>query len=326
MRLTKPFRNHGTASYFYTDMRGNSSETNFENGVIRNQQWKLGNISIGHNIIEYKELKKHTARNDSELVRLHFGLKGGYSFHFGQLNASYDLQGQHNNIMYSAGLDLEIHNKTRQIETFGIDFTTDSFVRIAENGNDLLKRFSDKVVGKRNSILSPEWRPNTFRMQQVIGEILNCHYTDALRDLFLLSKSIELVVLQAELYEEEPDGRYIRSNRDRAKFFEAKEILEDQLADPPTIRELSKMVQLNEYKLKKGFKELFGVTVFGYIHKMRMEMARRLLLGTERSAKEIAYDTGYSSPQHFSKAFKKEFGTTPNRMRNTPDSAIAPEE
>lgn len=297
-------------------------EIKFENGVIRNQQWELDNISIGHHIIEYKELKKHIAQNDSESVRLHFGLSGDYSFKFQQLNASFDLRGQHNNIMYSSGLDLEIYNKTHRIETFGLNFTVDAFVQIAQNGNESLKRFSDKVLRKENAILSPEWRPNNFRIQQVVGEILNCHYSDALKDLFLLSKSIELLVLQAELYEEENATRFIRSQSDKSSLFEAKELLELRIADPPTIRELSRLVSLNEYKLKKGFKEMFGLTVFGYIHQTRMEMAKRLLLGTEKSAKEVAYETGYSSPQHFSKAFKKEFGTTPNRMRNAPDPTI----
>jgi len=51
---------------------------------------------------------------------------------------------------------------------------------------------------------------------------------------------------------------------------------------------------------------------------------KRLLLGTDKSAKEIAYQTGYSSPQHFSNAFKKKFGLTPNSVRNFPDSAIDP--
>lgn len=141
--------------------------------------------------------------------------------------------------------------------------------------------------------------------------ILYCKYIDELKDLFLLSKSIELLVLQAELYELKTIDAFIKSNSDKKKLFEAKEILRLRMDNPPTISELSKLININEYKLKKGFKEVFGTTVFGYIHHSRMNLAKRLLLGTDKSAKEIAYETGYSSPQHFSKAFKKEFGNTP---------------
>ncbi|MTI30281.1 helix-turn-helix domain-containing protein, partial [Xanthovirga aplysinae] len=112
---------------------------------------------------------------------------------------------------------------------------------------------------------------------------------------------------------------FIKTTTDKNKLFEAKEILSQSIENPPTLRELSKLIQLNEYKLKKGFKELFGTTVFGYIHKIRMNIAKNLLLESDKSAKEIAFETGYSSPQHFSKAFKKEFGVAPKSIRHYPN-------
>lgn len=131
-----------------------------------------------------------------------------------------------------------------------------------------------------------------------------------------------MLVLQAELYEVKSSNRYINNSSDKERLFEAKRILSDRMDSPPTIKELSYLIGLNEYKLKKGFKELFGTTVFGFIHQSRMSLAKKLLLGTDKSAKEIAYETGYSSPQHFTKAFKREFSFTPNSIRNLPDSTI----
>ena len=297
----------------------NDNNLTFENGNITSKKWELDKISISHNIIDYNSFEAHTFKNDSESVRLHFGLSGNYDFNFKQLKSSFKLIGHHNNIMYSDGLDIEVFNKSKRIETFGINFTTESFINIAQNGNDSLKKLAEKVINKKNATLSNEWKPNNFKIHQVINEILYCQFTDELKDLFLLSKSIELLVLQAELYESNTQNRFIKSNLDKQKLFEAKEILVKQIDNPPTISQLSKLVNLNEYKLKKGFKEMFGTTVFGYIHSSRMNLAKRLLLGTDMSAKEIAYETGYSSPQHFSKAFKKEFGNTPDSIRNHPD-------
>ena len=286
------------------------------------QSWQLDKISISHNVIDYHSQGKTSYQNDTKSVRLHFGLKGSYAFSLTQLNSSFDLSGHHNNIMYTDGLELEVHNKSDRIETFGIDFSTESFIEIGQNGNEPLKRFTDKVIQGTNTILSPSWRTNNFRIQQVIGEIIHCPYTDALRDLFLLSKSIELLVLQADLYDQQSVDAFIKTEKDRRKLLEAKEILTSRIDNPPTIVELSKLIALNEYKLKKGFKELFGTTVFGYIHQSRMSLAKRLLLGTDKSAKEIAYETGFSSPQHFSHAFRKTFGVSPNRVRQNPDSAM----
>ncbi|WP_106793208.1 helix-turn-helix transcriptional regulator [Aquimarina sp. Aq78] len=293
-----------------------------ENEIITSKKWELDKISISHNIIDYKTFGSYISKNDSESVRLHFGLNGNYNFKYKQLNSSFDLVGSHNNIMYSKGIEIEVSNKSKRIETFGINFATDFFINIAQNGNESLKKLADKVILNENAILSNEWRPNNFKIQQVINEILYAQYTNELKDLFLLSKSIELLVLQAELYELSTANKFIKSNSDKQKLFEAKEILTLQIDNPPTISQLSKLIGLNEYKLKKGFKELFGTTVFGYIHNNRMNLAKKLLLGTDLSAKEIAYKTGYSSPQHFSKAFKKEFGTTPDSIRNYPDRTI----
>ena len=266
--------------------------------------------------------EKTYLKTKRDLVRLHFGLSGDYDFKYKQLNSEFSFTGHHNNIIYSDGLEIEVFNKSKRIETFGINFSTESFINIAQNGTNSLKRFSEKVLSKESAILSDNWRPNNFKIQTVINEIINCSYTNELKDLFLLSKSIELLVLQAELYNKKVETYFIKSNIDKQKLFEAREVLSSTIDNPPTIVELSKLVNLNEYKLKKGFKELFGTTVFGYIHKTRMTLAKRLLLGTEKSAKEVAYEAGYSSPQHFSKAFKKEFGQTPNSIRNYPNRTI----
>lgn len=295
--------------------------SNIKNRI--SNSWDISNIKISHNIIEYNELDSMKAKNDSNSVRLHFGLQGSYHFSFAQLNNSFSLTGHHNNIMYTNGLELEVYNKSRRIETFGVDFNTNTFIEIGQKGNETLKRFTDKVINQENSILSQEWKTNNFRIQQVINEIINCNYQDELKELFLLSKSIELLVLQADTYEQQDSDKFIKTAKDKQKLIEAKELITSRIENPPTIVELSKLIGINEYKLKKGFKELFGTTVFGYIHKMRMSMAKKLLLGTDKTAKEIAYEAGYSSPQHFANAFKKEFGISPNSVRKNPSSVIS---
>jgi len=284
--------------------------------------WNLDKMTILHNVIEYGHLGKMKSTNDSDCVRLHFGLQGSYQFHYSQLGSSFDLRGSHNNIMYSDGLEIEVENRSERIETFGINFTTESFIEIAHNGNEPLKRFADKVLKKESSILSAQWKTNNFNIQQVIREMLACPYQQELQDLFLLSKSIELLVLQADLYQQNQRKLFIKTAKDRDKLVEAKELLTSRMENPPTIIELSKLTGINEYKLKRGFKELFGTTIFGYIHKTRMTLAKKLLLETDKSAKEIAYEAGYNSPQHFSTAFKKEYGVSPNSMRENPDYAM----
>ena len=286
---------------------------------VSSQHWQIEGIEIGHNVMAYEGTGTLIANSDTERIRMHFGLQGGYSFYCPQLDSSYDLLGHHNNLLYTKGLELEVTNKSECLETFGINFTPEAFIKIGQSGNEVLKRFTEKVIRQENTILSPHWQTNHLKMQEVIQEILHCPYDNALKDLFLLSKSVELLVIQADLYQNAPTRSVIQSTTDHRKLLEAKELLQQNMENPPTIVELSRLVGINEFKLKKGFKELFRTTVFGYVFHQRMSRAKQLLLDTQKPVKEIAYEIGYSSPQHFSNAFRRRYGVAPNRVRKNPD-------
>jgi AraC-like DNA-binding protein len=99
------------------------------------------------------------------------------------------------------------------------------------------------------------------------------------------------------------------------KLEEAVTILNDRFRRPPSIAELAAAVGLNTTKLKVGFKQLFGTTVYGYVRRTRMEHARRLLRATDASVGEIAWEVGYGTPSAFSAAFKRQFGVSPHAER-----------
>ncbi len=82
-----------------------------------------------------------------------------------------------------------------------------------------------------------------------------------------------------------------------------------------TIDQICARFATNEYILKLGFRMLFGHSVFSYLQRLRMAHARKELMNTERSMKEIANEAGYKHVHHFSTAFRKRFGITPARLR-----------
>ena len=90
----------------------------------------------------------------------------------------------------------------------------------------------------------------------------------------------------------------------------------NHMETPPSLLELSKIVGVNEYKLKRGFKEMFGDTVFGYLSGARLEIAKNDLLKSKKSVSEISSELGYSAVQHFSNAFKKKFGFSPAKLKH----------
>jgi AraC-like DNA-binding protein len=71
---------------------------------------------------------------------------------------------------------------------------------------------------------------------------------------------------------------------------------------------------LNEFKLKKYFKQAFHTSVFQLLQEERLKMAKRLLYEGEKNVSMIAYELGYAHPQHFNRAFKKQFGIAPGEL------------
>lgn len=94
----------------------------------------------------------------------------------------------------------------------------------------------------------------------------------------------------------------------------AKDLIIEQMASPPTLEELSKIVGLNIKKLKMGFKELYGMPVFTFLLHYKMEHAKKLLAINGNNVNEVATQIGYSTSSHFIVAFKKKFGITPKQF------------
>jgi len=87
------------------------------------------------------------------------------------------------------------------------------------------------------------------------------------------------------------------------------------MEQPPTLIELARKMGLNDFKLKKGYKQLYGVTLFDDFLHARMDKAKRLLLDTHQSIVAIAELTGYRNVSGFSAAFKRYFDHTPGWFR-----------
>ena len=98
---------------------------------------------------------------------------------------------------------------------------------------------------------------------------------------------------------------------EREKITRARAILLEHIGDPITIKELSRKVAINECYLKKGFKVMFGTTIFDFYQDQRMEHARYLLYEKGMTVSEVSAQLGYSSISHFSTAFKKHTGLKP---------------
>jgi AraC family transcriptional activator of pyochelin receptor len=301
----------------------NRNHLETDTGTRDSLTWEFDGIRMGHAISKFRTLTEFTATSAmTDVIRLHIGLRGNYSFQHRQLNTTFDLIGGHHNLLYSKDFEMTVYNRTLELETFGVQFPRETFLRFTQNATDLLKRFSERIINGEPVILTDDWGAVDPAIHQVVDQIIHHSYSGDLQRLFLLSKSIELLVCCAESCERASTNQqatpFLKTNTDKEKILAARDLVNARIDSPPSLSEIARSIGLNEYKLKRGFKETFQTTIFGYLTAQRLQLARRYLLDTQKTAAEIAYELGYTTPQHFNNAFKKHFGHTPQSVRKNP--------
>ncbi|KQR67571.1 helix-turn-helix transcriptional regulator [Pedobacter sp. Leaf176] len=143
-------------------------------------------------------------------------------------------------------------------------------------------------------------------------------------------KRVERISIEAKVYEllafyinkAAIESTSSLKKHDIDKILLAKKLVEENIQTPNSLMELSRRVGINDYKLKIGFKELTGYTVFGYLNKVRMESAYNYLLKEKKTVNEVAFLVGYKNAQHFTVAFRKMYNILPgsiNRGRLEPE-------
>lgn len=174
--------------------------------------------------------------------------------------------------------------------------------------NDILQFLHASSFSKIFSLCS--------KTRMVLEALLNHSYTDSLENIYINAQTQMLLLYTLECMVGDKDidtfqCKFLANEADREKIIKAREVLLQHIGEPITIKELSRKVAINECYLKKGFKELFGTTIFDFYQSQRMEHARYLLYEKGLSVTEVSIMLGYSSISHFSTAFKKHTGLKP---------------
>lgn len=282
-----------------------------------NEIWFEG-VHIAYGKMQLMQNVELFAENDTPVIEMHFSLAGRSNARLLNSKHTIAFNDKQHNIYYMPSfegtMNAEKHKDANQV--FEVHFTEKYFKRL-NSGNATLERFSELVDKKQASSMHNHNMDITAPMAMIIAEMSNCNKQGALKRLFLEGKTLELLMLQVEQFESSGSLR-LKSGiqpQDVDKLHHARFLLEQHIDDPCSLSDLARRVQLNDFKLKKGFKEIFGTTVFGYLRDLRMQQARRMLRDTSKSINEIAGYCGYEYVQHFSAAFKKKYGLSPSKLR-----------
>lgn len=160
--------------------------------------------------------------------------------------------------------------------------------------------------------------PLCCKTRSIIEGLLSHPYEGSMENIFvnaqlqmLLLFGIDNLANNGGCAEPSESCSFLSNLDDKAKIVKAREVLIKHIGEPITIKDLSRKVAINECYLKKGFKEMYGTTIFEYYQNQRMEHAKYLLYEKGLSVTEVSMILGYSSISHFSTAFKKQTGLKP---------------
>ena len=110
-----------------------------------------------------------------------------------------------------------------------------------------------------------------------------------------------------------------------ASIARAERILVEHLSAPPPMPEVARLVGMAYSYFRREFKDRTGFSPHQYLQRLRLEKARRVMGTTAEPIKSIADRLGFSSPFHFSAAFKKEFGISPHHWRRAMNETREPD-
>ncbi len=255
-----------------------------------------------------------TQEVESKYLQFHFCLKGVVHFVFNDGNYQLPLRADRALLLYNPQRNLPIRAVLNgetwlislliSIKKFHTLFSPEAaHISFLDQENKDKKYYTETPIAPMQAVVLNQM------LHKQVHPTMELLYTKAkvyeLMSLYF-NKDEETDLEQCPFLVDEDSVRRIRN---------AKSIIIARMAEPPSLPALAQEIGLSLKKLKEGFKQLYGTSVYGFLLDYKMEMARNLLTTGQHNVNEIGLKLGYSSASHFIEAFKKKYGTTPKKYR-----------
>jgi len=228
-------------------------------------------------------------------IYLNFNLEG--NFRFNNKNIDIVSKEDHTTISYISNNSGKVHFNQPLSRSIGL-FIGKKFLE-KNLLNDLNIEQNVVLKNEKNSLLS----------KSILKDIINSPYEGSLNNLYTQSKVLEILfhefsyILNTQKLKTKKNLKVFFSEKDKDALNNAYKILKTSYNNPPTIKQLSKIVALNEFKLKVGLKEIFNETPHSIVKKERMIISESLLKSSDYNINEISKLVGFKSQSHFTKEF-----------------------
>jgi AraC-like DNA-binding protein len=190
--------------------------------------------------------------------------------------------------------------KQKDFKDISLELTFEAKQKLLVPSQCYITRFSDKETGLKNTLITVIHYYNTQdKLENDLKESI-VEFIDRQKTIVNKSKKQRLRLDQKDI-------RRIRAGHDI--------IMNNLEKDLPFLKDFALQLGTNEFKLKYGFKELYGISVYRFLTRERLSKSKMLIQFTELPIKSIINMTGFKSSAHFSKTFKNRYGYAPSILR-----------
>ena len=249
---------------------------------------------------------------DSNFIQFHFCAKGSGKFNFNNGTYTLNILEENSLLLYNPvkelPIDLEVNSNSWLLTVL---ISIKKFHGLFSQEADYISFLNSENIGKKyykDGKITPS-------MAIVLNQLINYNLNQSIKTLYFKGKTYELLSLYFHRSEDTnlEQCPFLVDETNVIKIRKAKDIIIARMAEPPTLQELADEIQLSLKKLKEGFKQIYGDSVFSFLLDYKMELARKLLESGENNVNEVGLKVGYSTASHFISAFKKKYGTTPKK-------------
>jgi len=256
--------------------------------------------------------QKVTRDIDSSFIQFHFCLKGSAKFVFNEGRYALEVTEENSLLLYNTEVDLPL-NLVLQPKSWLV-----SIVMTIRKFHSLFSKEADYIP-----FLSADNKDKKYYAQErvspaiavILSQMMNYNLHRSIKELYIKGKVYELISLYFNKSEDADVEQcpFLVDEDNVKRIRKAKEIMISRMTEPPTLLELSEEIGLSLKKLKEGFKQIYGDSVFSFLFDYKMEYARKMLESGKHNVNEVGLKVGYSTASHFISAFKKKYGTTPKK-------------
>lgn len=267
-----------------------------------------------NNLSSQNELFKHSLKDN--YIQIYFCTENQCCVAFNFEHCALNLASGNSGMVYFKDEKMNIlFNLPPKAELIAILISIEYFHSLFSIEGNFLFNFNSFKVGK--PIIEPKEINTSIKI--ILNQLVSKQINESLRPIYIKGKVYELL---SHYFSSPPEDEgehcpYIANEETVSKIKHAKEIIIEEMNNPPSLADLSKEVGLNIKKLKTDFKEFYGVPVFTFLLNYKMEQAKKLLQEQQLNVNEIAVHLGYSTSSHFIAAFKRKFGITPKQFAKT---------